>query len=192
MVSLEVAQLVTGEAPLGLYLLGSHSTGHFHLKDRIIGYSLLQIAGDEQPFVVFLRRLIAIGICPFLGRRLRMDWAVFLNLRDGGSKSCGLVKSWLVTRGMASGVWLAGGRTGTFAFEPLITGYVGFVSLNSLIHLLRSQFASILGYLGVQNVSYLFMDSVHGNLVLEGLKLLVGQLILPILTQVAHRGTYPY
>ena len=66
MVPLEVAWLITGEAPLGLHLLGSHSTGHFHLEDRIIGYGLLQVTGDEQPFVVFLRRLIAIGICPFL------------------------------------------------------------------------------------------------------------------------------
>ena len=40
-VSLEVARLVTGEAPLGLHLLGLHSMGHFYLKDRIIGYSLL-------------------------------------------------------------------------------------------------------------------------------------------------------
>ena len=54
-VSLEVARLLTGEAPLGLHLLGSHSTGHFHLKDRIIRYSLIQIIGDEQPFVIFLR-----------------------------------------------------------------------------------------------------------------------------------------
>ena len=88
--------------------------------------------------------------------------------------------------------WLTGGRTGTFTFEPLIMGYVGFVSFNSLIHLLRSQVASILGYLGVQNMSYLFMDSVQGNLILEGLKLYVCQLGLPIITQVAHRGTYPY
>ena len=86
-----------------------------------------------------------------------MAWAVILNLRDGGSKSRGLMKSRLVTRRMASGPWLTGGQTGTFAFEPLIMGYVGFVSFNSLIHLLRSQFASILGYLGVQNVSYLLM-----------------------------------
>ena len=55
MVSLEVAWLITGEAYPGLHLLGSHSTGHFHLKDRIIGYSLLQITGDEQPFIIFLR-----------------------------------------------------------------------------------------------------------------------------------------
>ena len=70
MVSLEVAQLITGEAPPGLHLLGSHSMGHLHLEDRIIGYGLLQITGDEQPFIIFLRKLIAIGICPFLGRRL--------------------------------------------------------------------------------------------------------------------------
>ena len=41
-------------------------------------------------------------------------------------------------------------------------------------------------------MSYLFMDSVQGNLVLEGLKLHVCQLILSIFTQVAHGGTYPY
>ena len=36
------------------------------------------------------------------------------------------------------------------------------------------------------------MDSVQGNLVLEGLKLHICQLILPIITQVAHGGTNPY
>ena len=121
-----------------------------------------------------------------------MAWAVVLNLRDGGSKSRGFMKSWLVTRGMASGLWLTGRQTGTFAFKPLITSYIGFISFNSLIHLLRSQFASILGYLRVQNMSYLFMDSIQGNLILEGLELLICQLILPILTQVAHSGTYSY
>ena len=109
MVPLEVAWLVTGEAPLGLHLLGLHSMGHSHLENRIIGYSLLQITGDEQPFVIFLRRLMAIGVCPFLGRRLRMAWAVVLNLRDGGSESRGLMKSRLATRGMARGLWLTGG-----------------------------------------------------------------------------------
>ena len=54
MVPLEVAQLATGEAPLGLHLLGLHSMGHFHLEDRVIGYGLLQITGDVQPFIVFL------------------------------------------------------------------------------------------------------------------------------------------
>ena len=102
------------------------------------------------------------------------------------------MKSRLVTRGVARGLWLTGRRAGTFTFEPLITGYIGFVSFDSLIHLLKSQFASIFGYFGVQYVSNLFMDSVQGNLILEGLKLLICQLILPIFTQVAHGGTYPY
>ena len=55
MVPLEVAQMITGEAPLAFHLLGSHSMSHLHLEDRIIGYGLLQITGDVQPFVVFLR-----------------------------------------------------------------------------------------------------------------------------------------
>ena len=93
---------------------------------------------------------------------------------------------------MARDLWLTGGRTGTFTLKPLIMGYIGFISFNSLVHLLRSQVASILGYLGVQNMSYLFMDSIQGNLVLEGLKLHICQLILPIISQVAHGGTYPY
>ena len=37
-----------------------------------------------------------------------------------------------------------------------------------------------------------FVDSIQGNLILEGLMLFVCQFILPIFTQVAHRGTYPY
>ena len=76
------------------------------------------------------------------------------------------MESWLVARGMASGLWLTGGQTGTLAFEPLIMGYVGFISLDSLIHLLWSQLASILGYLRVQNMSYFLMDSVQGILII--------------------------
>ena len=53
-----------------------------------------------------------------------MARAIVLNLRDGGSKSRGLMESQLITRGMASSLWLTGGRTGTLAFEPLIMGYV--------------------------------------------------------------------
>ena len=89
-----------------------------------------------------------------------MTRAIVLNLRDGGSKSRGLVELRLVARGMASSLWLAGGRTGTLAFKPLIVGYIGLVSFKGLIHLLRSQVASILGYLRIQNMSYFFVDSV--------------------------------
>ena len=121
-----------------------------------------------------------------------MTWTVILNPRDGGSKSRGPVESWLVVRGMASGLWLTGGRTGTLAFEPLIMGHIGFISFDSLIHLLWSQFVSILGYLRVQNMSYFFVNPVQGNLILEGLKLFVCQFILSIFTQVAHGGAYPY
>ena len=71
-------------------------------------------------------------------------------------------------------------------------GYIGLIPLDSLIHLLRGQLTSILGYLRVQNVPYLFLDSVQGNLILGGLKLFVRQFILPIFTQVTHGGTYPY
>ena len=138
MVPLEVAWLITGEAPLGFHLLGSHSTSHLHLEDRIIGYGLLQITGDVQPFVIFLRRLIAISVCLLLGWRLRMARAIFLDIRDGGSKGRGLMKSWLIARGMASSLQLTGGRTGTLAFQPLIMGYIGFIFFDSLIHLLWS------------------------------------------------------
>ena len=55
MVPLEVARLIAGEASPGFHLLGSHSTSHLHLEDQIIGYGLLQITGDVQPFVIFLR-----------------------------------------------------------------------------------------------------------------------------------------
>ena len=119
-------------------------------------------------------------------------WAVILSLRDCGSKSCGFMKSWLVTRDVASGLRLTGRRAGTLTFEPLIMSYIGFISFNSLIYLLRSQFASIFGYLRVQYMPYLFMDSIQENLILEGLKLLVHQLVLPIFTQVANGSTYPY
>ena len=55
MVPLKVTWLITGEAPLGLHLLGSHGTGHLHLEDRVTGYGLLQITRDVQPFIVILR-----------------------------------------------------------------------------------------------------------------------------------------
>ena len=41
-------------------------------------------------------------------------------------------------------------------------------------------------------MSNLFLDSVQGNLILEGLKLFVCQFILPIFAQVTHGGTDPY
>ena len=109
MVPLEVAWLITGEAPLGFHLLGSHSMSHLHLEDRIIGYGLLQITGDVQPFVIFLRQLVAVSVCFLLGWRLRMARAIFLDLRDGGSKGRGLMKSQLITRGMAISLRLTGG-----------------------------------------------------------------------------------
>ena len=109
MVSLEVARLITGEAPLGFHLLGSHGMSHLHLEDRVIGYGLLQITGDVQPFVIFLRRLMAIGVGLFLGWGLRTARAVVPNLRDGGSKSRGLMESRLIARGLASSLQLHGG-----------------------------------------------------------------------------------
>ena len=102
------------------------------------------------------------------------------------------MESQLVTQGVASGLRLTGGQAGTLAFKPLIMSYIGIVPLDNLIHLLRDQLASIFGYLRVQDVSYLFLDSVQGNLILEGLKLFVHQFILPIFAQVTHGGTYPY
>ena len=102
------------------------------------------------------------------------------------------MKSWLVTQGVASSLQLTGGQAGTLTFEPLIMSYISLVPLDSLIHLLRGQLASIFGNLRVQDVPYLFLDSIQGNLILEGLKLFVCQLILPIFVQVTHRGTYPY
>ena len=118
--------------------------------------------------------------------------AVILRLRDCGSKSRGFMESRLVTQGVASGLWLTGRRAGSLAFEPLIMSYIGLIPLDSLIHLLRGQLASIFGYLRVQDVPYLFLDSVQGNLILEGLKLFVRQFILSIFAQVAHGGTDPY
>ena len=58
MVPLEVARLITGEAPPGFHLLGSHSMGHLHLKDRIIGYGFLQI--------VVLLHCGCISLIPFI------------------------------------------------------------------------------------------------------------------------------
>ena len=118
--------------------------------------------------------------------------AVILRPRDSGSKSRGFMNSRPVTQGVASGLRLTGGRAGTLVFEPLVMSYIGLIPLGSLLHLLRGQLTSILGYLRVQNVPYLFLDSVQGNLILEGLKLSVHQFILPIFAQVIHEGTYPY
>ena len=117
--------------------------------------------------------------------------AVILRLSDCGSKSRGFMESRLVTQGMASGLQLTGGQAGTLAFEPLIMSYIGLIPLDGLIHLLRGQLTSIFGYLRVQDVPYLFLDSIQGNLILEGLKLFVRQFILPIFVQVTHGGTDP-
>ena len=149
MVPLKVALLVTGEASPGLHLLGPHGMGHFHLQDRIIRYSLLQVAGNEQPFIIFLRQLSAKGVGSFLRRGLMAARAVILRLSDGSSKSRGFMESWLVTRGVASSLLLTGRQAGTLTFEPLITSYIGLIPLGSLIHLLRGQLTSIFGYLRV-------------------------------------------
>ena len=102
------------------------------------------------------------------------------------------MESRLVTQGVASGLRLTGRQAGTLAFKPLIMSYIGLVPLDSLIHLLRGQLTSIFGYLRVQNMPYLFLDSIQGNLILEGLKLFVRQFILSIFAQVTHGGTDPY
>ena len=129
------------------------------------------------------------GVGSFLRRGLMAARAIILRLRDCGSKSRGFMESWLVTQGVASSLRLTSRWAGTLPFEPLITSHIGLIPLDSLIHLLRSQLASIFGY---QDISYLFLDSIQGNLILEGLKLFVCQFILPIFAQVAHGGTDPY
>ena len=50
-------------------------------------------------------------------------------------------------------------RTGTLPLEAFITGYVRFVLLNRLIHLMWGQ-PAVSGYFGVQNVSDLLSDSI--------------------------------
>ena len=54
-VTLKMAWLVTGKASSCLHFLGPHGTGHFHLEDRIVGQSLLQVVRNEQPLIIFLR-----------------------------------------------------------------------------------------------------------------------------------------
>ena len=81
-------------------------------------------------------------------------------------------------------------RTGTLPLEAFIMGYVHLVFLNRLIHLMWGQ-PTIPGYLRVQNVLDLLLDSIQGDFVLERLQLLICELVFPILNQITNRGTYP-
>ena len=118
--------------------------------------------------------------------------SLVLQFCDRGGKSCGFVEPRLVTRGMTSSPLLIGRRTGTLPFQPLIACHIGLIFLDHLIHLLRGQLALIFSYFGVQDMSNLLFNSIQRNLILEGSKLFLHELILPILAQIVHRGADSY
>ena len=90
------------------------------------------------------------------------------------------------------GLLLTGRRTGTLTLKPLIACHIGFMFLDSLIHLLRGQLALIFSYFGVQDMSDLLFDSIQRDLILEGSELFLHELILPIFAQITHRGADSY
>ena len=97
-----------------------------------------------------------------------------------------------LTRGVASGLLLTGGQTGTLTFQPLVVCHVCLIFLDGLIHLLRGQLSPIFGYLRVQDMSNLLLDPIQGNLILEGLELFLREFILPIFAQITHKGADSY
>ena len=116
-------------------------------------------------------------------RGLLKAMGIVLRFSHRGSKSRGFMEPRLVTRGVASGLLLTGRQTGTLTFKPFVEYHIGLISLDSLIHLLRGQFAPIFGYLGVQDMSNLLLDPIQGNLILEGLELFLREFILSIFAQ---------
>ena len=113
--------------------------------------------------------------------------AFILRFSHHGSKSHCFMEPRPVIQGVASGLLLTGGRTGTLTFQPLIACHICLIFLDGLIHLLRGQLASIFGYLRVQDMSNLLLDPIQGNLILEGLELFLREFILPILAQITQR-----
>ena len=73
-----------------------------------------------------------------------MAMGIILRFDHRGSRSHGFMKLRLVTRGVASGLLLTGGQTGTLTFQPLIACHICLIFLDGLIHLLRGQLAPIL------------------------------------------------
>ena len=125
-------------------------------------------------------------------RGLLTAMGVILRFGHRGSKSRCFMEPRLVTRGVASGLLLTGGRTGTLSFKPLVACHVCLIFLDGLVHLLRGQLAPIFGDLGVQDMSNLLLNPIQGNLILEGLELFLHEFILPIFAQITHRGANSY
>ena len=128
----------------------------------------------------------------FLRRRrfLRM-MVIILCLLNGCSEGCSFMKPRLVTRGTTSRLLLSGRRARAFTFKPFITGYIGFVFLDCLVHLLRGQPTTSSDF-GVKDMPYLLVHSIQRNLILERPELITSELIFPIFTQITHRGANSY
>ena len=64
-----------------------------------------------------------------------------------GNECCCLVESRLVPRGLTSGLQWTGRGTCTFSIQSPVSGHIGLVFLDSLIHLLGCQVTISFGHL---------------------------------------------
>ena len=178
---------IAGETPPGVHLLNSQGMGHLDLQSGIIWYSLLKVAGDVQT-LVFLRRRFNLMRVTVLTRRVI---GLIIRPTSSGNKCCCLVELRLVPRGLTGGLLWTGWGTCTFSIQPPVPGHIGLVFLDGLIHLLGCQVAIPFGHLRVQHMSDLFLYPVQRNLVLQGPKLTLRELVLPVLSQITHGGADP-
>ena len=82
-------------------------------------------------------------------------------------KSCSFVKLWLVARALEYGMR----SIPSLAFQSSIVSNVSFIIFYGLIRVVRQQKCFTLDLLSVEDMPYIFSNSVHRNFVLQGTNL---------------------
>ena len=100
------------------------------------------------------------------------------------------MEMWFIPRSLWHSPLVVGVGAGTLSFKSFVASHVGLIFLDRLIHLMRGQ-STMSGYLRVQNMSDLLLDSIQGDLILERLQLFIRELVFPILAKIANGGTHP-
>ena len=96
MIPREVAGPITGEAPPRVHLLDLQGMGHLDLQNRVIQYSLLEVAGDVQPLIFLVRRFNLLGVTVLRWRGTLRMISFIIRSTSSGNECCCLVKLRLV------------------------------------------------------------------------------------------------
>ena len=100
------------------------------------------------------------------------------------------MEPWFVPGSLWHSPLVVGVRAGTLSFKAFVVSHVSLIFLDRLIHLMWGQL-TMSGYLRVQNMLDLLLDSIQGDFILEGLQLFIRELVFPIFAKIANRGTHP-